>query len=149
APFARQANPVDIDVLGLEVFVARNWESVNLVLGLTALDKDAEYGDTQVDASFYALNFAKYRATVAFAYRFSNAFEFRIDSEYRAQEDNPLRVGDDSTFLSSAALVWQSDTLIGFGTSLIVDNVTDSEFQPFPGTPASGRQVSLNASYSW
>ena len=149
APFARQANPVDIDVLGLEVFLVRKWESVDLVLGFTTLDKDAEYGDAQVDASFYALNFAKYRATVAFAYRFANAFEFRVDSEYRTQEDNPLREGDDSTFLASAALVWQSDALTGFGASLIVDNVTDSEFQPFPGTPASGRQVSLNASYSW
>ena len=33
--------------------------------------------------------------------------------------------------------------------ALVVDNATDSEYQPFPGTPASGRQISLSASYAW
>ncbi len=33
--------------------------------------------------------------------------------------------------------------------ALVVDNATDSEYQPFPGTPASGRQINLSASYTW
>jgi len=149
APFARQANPVNIDVLGVEAFFVRNWESLDLTLGFTTLDKDADYGAAQVDASFYALNFAKHRATLAVTYRFAREFELRVDNEYRKQEDNPLRVGDDSTYLLSASLLWSSPGERGFGAALVVDNATDSEFQPFPGTPASGRQLSLSASYSW
>ena len=148
-PFTRQANAVDMEVVGLEAFFVRNWESVDLAVGYTLLDKDADYGDALVDASFYALNFAKHRATVAFVYRFANDFELRIDNEYRAQEDNPLRTGDDSTYLLSASLSWSSPGERGFAAALVVDNATDSEFQPFPGTPASGRQVSLSASYGW
>ena len=149
APFTRQANPVDMDVIGLEAFLVHNWESVDLAVGYTVLDKDADYGTAQVDASFYALNFAKHRATVAIAYRFASDFELRIDNEYRAQEDNPLRVGDDSTYLLSASLSWSSPGERGFAAALVIDNATDSEFQPFPGTPTSGRQVSLSASYGW
>jgi len=147
SPFSRQANAVDIDVIGFEAFFVRTWESVDLAIGYTALDKDADYGTAQVDASFYALNFAKHRATLAFVYRFAGAFEFRLDNEYRSQEANPLRVGDDSTYLASASLRWASNQR--FSAALVVDNATDSEYQPFPGTPASGRQLSLSASYSW
>ena len=149
APFARQANAVDLDVIGLEAFFVRSWEAIDLAIGYSVLDKDADYGSAQVDASFYALNFAKQRATLAFTYRFSAGFELRFDNEYRVQEDNPLRVGDDSTYLASAALKWSSTGEHKFGAALVVDNVTDSEYQPFPGTPASGRQVSLSASYAW
>ena len=149
APFARQANAVDLDVIGVEAFFVRSWDSIDLAVGYTVLDKDADYGSAQVDASFYALNFAKQRATLAFTYRFSRGFEVRIDNEYRVQEDNPLRVGDDSTYLASASLKWSSAGEHKFGAALVVDNATDSEYQPFPGTPASGRQVSLSASYAW
>ena len=102
-----------------------------------------------VNASFYALNFARHRATLAVRYRFAQSFEFRLDNEYRDQEENPLRVGDNSTYLASLSVHWESAQLNGFGASLIVDNLTDSEYQPFPGTPAAGRQLSLSASYAW
>ena len=72
-----------------------------------------------------------------------------MDNEYRLQEDNPLRVGDDNAYLGSAALVWDAGESGGFGMAFTVDNLTDSEYQPFPGTPASGRQYSLSASYGW
>ena len=149
AAFSRQANPVDIDVIGLEAFVIRRWESVDLAIGYTALNKDADYGSAQVDASFYALNFAKHRGTLAFTYRLPRGFELRVDNEYRVQEDNPLRAGDDSTYLASASLRWLSSGEQKFSAALVVDNVTDSKYQPFPGTPASGRQISLSASYAW
>ncbi len=149
APFSRQANSVDIDVSGAELFFVRTWDSVDLAIGYTALHKDADYGSAQVDASFYALNFAKHRATLALAYRFARGFELRLDNEYRDQEDNPLRVGDDSTYLAAASIVWTSTGNRPLGAALVVDNLTDSEYQPFPGTPASGRQVSLSFSYDW
>jgi hypothetical protein len=149
APFVRQANPVDIDVIGFEAFLTRQWSRVDLAVGYTYLDKDADYGTALVDASFYALNFARHRATLAMRYRFAESFELRLDNEYRRQEENPLRVGDDSTYLASLSLHWESARLDGLSASLIVDNLTDSEYQPFPGTPAAGRQLSLSASYAW
>jgi len=149
APFSRQANPVDIDVVGFEMITTWQWENMDLAAGYTWLDKDANYGDTQVDASFYALNFARHRATLAMRYRFADGFELRLDNEYRRQEENPLRVGDDSAYLASVSLVWSSEGNDGFSAALVADNLTDSEFQPFPGTPAAGRQFSVRVSYNW
>lgn len=149
APFSRQANAVDIDVIGFEALLTRQWAGVDLVAGYTYLDKDANYGTAPVDASFYALNFARHRATLALRYRFAGSFELGIDNEYRHQEENSLRVGDTSTYLGSLSLQWRSEGLNGLGVSFVVDNLTDSEYQPFPGTPAAGRQVSLSASYAW
>lgn len=149
APFSRQANPVDIDVSGLEAFFTRQWPGFDLAGGLTMLDKDANYGAAVVDASFYALNFARYRATLALNYRIADSIELRFDNEYRSQKRNPLRVGDDSAYLAALSIHWNSPGIAGLGVSLIVDNLTDSAYQPFPGTPAAGRQVSLSARYDW
>ena len=149
APFARQANPVDIDVIGFEAFITRQWDRIDVAAGYTLLDKDSDYGDAPVDASFYALNFARHRATLALRYRFMNKFELRLDTEYRSQEDNPLRTGDDTTFLSSVSLMWTGLAARGFSAMLVADNLTDSEFQTFPGTPAAGRQVSASVTYNW
>jgi len=149
APFARQANPVDLDVVGLEAFATRQWRNLDLAAGYTWLDKDADYGTASVDASFYALNFARHRATLGLRYRFAGNFELRLDNEYRRQEENPLRTGDDNTFLSSLSLQWNSGARDGLSAALVVDNVTDSEFQTFPGTPAYGRQYSVNATWNW
>jgi hypothetical protein len=149
APFARQANPVDLDVVGVEAILTRAWENVDLVVGYTWLDKDSDYGDAQVDASFYALNFARHRATLALRYRFAERFELRLDNEHRRQEDNPLRVGDDNTFLASASLQWNQAAAEGLALTIVADNLTDSEFQTFPGTPAYGRHYSVNASWRW
>lgn len=149
APFARQANAVDIDVTGLEALLTRQWPLVDLAVGYTYLDKDADYGTALVDASFYALNFARQRATLAVRYQLSTGLELRLDNEYRRQQENPLRDGDDSTYLAALSLTWKPAKLEGLDVSLIADNLTDSEYQPFPGTPAPGRQVSLSASYAW
>ncbi len=149
APFARQANAVDLDVLGIETYVSREWSGALLSAGYTYLDKDADYGSAVVDASYYALNFARHRATVALRYRFSERVELRIDNEYRRQEKNPLRSGSDSAYRASVSLIWQSRRVDGLDFTLIVDNVTDSDFQPFPGTPAAGRQLSASVAYGW
>jgi vitamin B12 transporter len=140
---------VDLDVIGVEVFVTHRWRTVDLAAGYAWLDKDADYGTASVDASFYALNFARHRATLALRYRFARRFELRLDTEYRRQEDNPLRTGDDNTFLSSLSLQWNSAAGEGLSAALVVDNLTDSEFQTFPGTPAYGRQYSINATWNW
>ncbi len=149
APFARQANAVDIDVLGFEALVTAQWRSLELAAGYTWLDKDADYGSALVDASYYALNFARHRVTLALRYRLGEQFELRLDNEYRAQEDNPIRTSDDDAYLGAVALAWRPRAASGFAAALTVDNLADSDFEPFPGTPAVGRQVSLSAGYRW
>jgi hypothetical protein len=149
APFARQANAVDIDVLGAEFFIRKRWDLVDLVAGYTWLDKDADYGDAVVDASFYALNFAKQRATLAAIFRFTDRLTLRVDNEYRKQQSNPLRASSDNAYLVSASLAWEPPAGRGFGIALTADNLTDDDYQQFPGTPAVGRQVSLSARYAW
>jgi vitamin B12 transporter len=149
APFSRQANPVDLDVSGLEVIVTRQWKSLDLVAGYTYLDKDSDYGGNDVDASFYALNFAQHRATLALRYQLTTQLELRLDNEYRVQEDNPLRTSDDKSYLASLALVWMPANIRALAFTLTADNLTDSDYQYFPGTPAVGRQLSMSAAYSW
>jgi vitamin B12 transporter len=149
APFSRQANPVDLDVLGMEVLATRQWYSLDLVAGYTYLDKDENYGMSMVDASFYALNYARHRATLAIRYRITHQLELRLDNEYRVQKDNPLRISDNNAYLASVALAWEPVNIRGLGLALTADNLTDSDYQFFPGTPAVGRQVSVSASYSW
>jgi len=149
APFSRQANPVDLNVVGLEVLFTRSWISLDLVAGYTRLDKNSDYGSATVDASFYALNYARHRATLALRYRMTDRLEFRLDNEYRVQEDNPLRTSTERTFHSSVAIAWEPDDGHGPGIALTADNLTNSDYQFFPGTPALGRQVSLSAGYNW
>ncbi len=149
APFARQANVVDIDVFGAQILYGKSWNAVDLVAGYAYLDKDADYRSATVDASFYALNFAKHRATLALRIRFSDRLELRLDNEYRQQEKNPLRASSDSAFTTSASLAWQPPDGHGFGFALSVDNLSDDDFEQFPGTPAVGRQLSFSARYDW
>lgn len=146
---ARQANPVDMDVTGFELLFQRQWDRVNINFGYTLLDKDADYGSAAVDASFYALNFAKSRATVAMTYQLGEQFALRLDNEYREQQSNSLRTSDDTALQSSASLAWSPAQLSGFSAELRADNLTDNDYQQYPGTPAAGRQISLNARYSW
>ena len=129
--------------------LAGRWESLEVAAGYTYLDKDADYGAALVDASFYALNFARHRATLAIRYRLAEPLELRIDNEYREQADNPLRTSSSNTYLASLGIAWEPPQGSGLGVALTIDNLTDSDFQPFPGTPAMGRQFSLSASYSW
>ncbi len=149
SPFARQANPVDLDVFGIEGFYSRRWSSIDFSVSYTYLDKSADYGSATVDASFYALNFARHRATLALLYRPTDRIDLRIDTEYREQEANPLRSSSDQAFLVAASLAWQADADYGLSLVMTADNLTDDDYQQFPGTPAIGRQISLSARLEW
>jgi hypothetical protein len=149
APFSRQANPVDLDVTGIDLMASRYWAAVDLIAGYTYLDKDSDYGSSLVDASYYALNFASHRATLAIRYRVTDRLELRFDNEYRVQEDNALRTSDDNAFSASIAIAWVPGGGRGLGLALVADNVTDNDYEFFPGTPALGRQINLSVSYDW
>jgi hypothetical protein len=149
APFLRQANPVDLDVTGADGFISWRSPVLEVVGGVSWLDKNADYGTAQVDASFYALNYARLRFTLAFVYRPVQQLEFRWDNEYRRQQENPLRKSGDKAFNTSLSLHWQPVFARHTRVSLVADNLTDSDFEEFPGTPAMGRQVSLGLGWDW
>lgn len=149
APFLRQANPVDIDVLGAEVFLAWQSRRLEVTVGFTWLDKEADYGSAEVDASFYALNFARRRATLAVIAHPAPTLDIRWDNEFRRQQENPLRNSKDTAWLTSLSLNWRPDAVQGLRLSLVADNLGDDDFEEFPGTPAARRQYSLGMGYEW
>jgi hypothetical protein len=149
APYARQANAVDLEVRGAELMFARHGDRLDLLAAYNWLDKEADYGTAQVDASFYALNHARHRFTLALILRPLPWLDIRLDSEYRRQLENILRTSRDDAFAASFSISAQLPLWARSRISLIVDNATDSDFQEFPGTPAVGRQISLGLSLGW
>ena len=150
SPSARTANPVAIETVGAEALFVRQWESVDLVLGYTWLEKDADYLGAAVDASFYALNFALHRFTAAAIWRVGREFELRSDNEWRLQEPNALRtIGGEDAVLSSLSLHYRPQQWEGLRLILAVDNLWDSAFQELPAVPAAPRQWSGSVSWAW
>jgi outer membrane receptor protein involved in Fe transport len=147
---ARTANPVDVGTGGFEVVASTRTPRYSLVLGYTYLDKSADYGSATIDASFYALNFAKHRFTAALVARLGAGFELRMDNEYRIQEKNFLRTaGGDDALLSGLGLYCLPPSLRGLELSVRVDNLWDSDFQEVPAVPAGHRQYVVGAAYHW
>ncbi len=147
---ARAANAVDIEVGGLEWVVRRSWKQVDLVGGYSALTKDADYRGAAVDASFYALNYARHRLTAAIVVRLGGGFELRIDNAARIQAENMLRViGGRRSLATAAGVVYRPKAWRGMEFSAQAENVWDSDFQDVPAVPAAPRQFSAGATYSW
>jgi len=149
APNARRANAVDLEVNGLELMAGWQSQTLEVIGAFTLLDKDEDYGSALVDASYYALNYARQRYTIALIYQPIESLELRLDNEYRRQQENSQRTSSNNAYLGSFSLSWQTPFAHSLWLSLIADNLTDSDFQEFPGTPAVGRQFSLNAALDW
>lgn len=149
APYLRQANPVDLDVSGFETVVNWTIDRLDLTAGYAWLHKDADYGRTEVDASYYALNFARHRFTLALVYTPTAQLEFRMDNEYRRQQENDLRTSGDNAYNGALSVSWLPGWEPRTRFSLIADNISDSDFQEFPGTPPMGRQVSVGIGLEW
>ena len=147
---ARTANAVDTGTGGFELVARRTTRRFDLVLGYTYLDKTSDYGSAAVDASFYALNFAKHRLTAAMVLRVGAGFELRLDNEFRVQEPNLLRViGGNHAVLSSVGVYYLPPKLRSLEFSLLVENLWDSDFQEVPAVPAARRQFSAGVTYRW
>jgi len=147
---ARTANAVDLDVGGLEVVARRSWPRADVVIGYTALTKSADYRGAPVDASFYALNYARHRLTAALTVRLGQGFELRLDNVARIQADNALRlVGGDEAIASAAGLSYRPPGHARIEFSLQVDNLWNSAYQDVPAVPAAPRQISAGVSYGW
>lgn len=147
---ARAANAVDIETFGFESVARRSWRRLDVVFGYTLLTKEADYRGALVDASFYALNYARHRFTAAFVARFGNSVEVRIDNVARVQVDNLLRqIGGDETLMSSLGIVFRPPSVRGCELSLQADNLWNSNYQEVPAVPAAGRQISAGVTYTW
>lgn len=146
---ARSARNVDIDTMGLEVIASKRIGQLELLGSATVLDKDEDYGDAAVDASFYALNYAKVRLTAAAVWRATEQVQLRIDNEYRDQAANVLREGADSAFFTHVGLYYTVPEVEGLELNASVENLWEDDFQEIPGTPGRGRQLSLGARYRW
>ncbi len=146
---ARTANAVDMDTAGFEAVVTYRWTHGRAVLGYTWLDKDEDYGSAPVDASFYALNFARHRVTAALVWQPVKQLEVRLDNEYRQQEPNFLRGSSRRAILSAASVRWFVPQVRGLEVSVQVDNLWNCAFQEVPAVPAAPRQYSAGLAYRW
>lgn len=146
---ARTANAVDIDTLGFEAVVTYRWQHGRAVVGYTWLQKNEDYGSALVDASFYALNFARHRVTAALAWQPVQQFEVRFDNEYRAQEPNALRRSSADAVISSLSAHWFVPQVRGLEVSAQVENLWNCAFEEVPAVPASPRLYSAGIAYRW
>lgn len=147
---AREANAVDIRTTGFEVVARREFARATLTLGYTALTKDADYDQANVQASFYALNYAKHRLTAAIVWRLAKGWELRMDNDARIQQANSLRTAGGHRALHSAlALIWRPESGHGLEFSVQADNLWNSDYQEVPAVPAAGRQVVFGVSHRW
>jgi len=146
----RQASAMDLNVLGFETYATwRPSKMFSVTAGYTHLEEDEDYDDATVDASFYAMNFPRHRVSGSVIWKPFECLEFRIDADIRKQERNALRQnGNDAVFVN-ASIGWTPGWVDGMTVSVIADNLTDDDFQEFPGVPANGRQAALRISYIW
>lgn len=147
---ARTANGVDIATSGLEFVARRTGTAGAVTLGYTYLTKDSDYGSALVDASFYALNYARHRFTVAVTARMGAEWELRWDNEVRWQAGNLLRTsGGDEALLSAMTLAWRPAAWRGIEIYAQVENLWASDYQEVPAVPAGRRQVAAGLNYAW
>lgn len=147
---ARTANPVDLETAGFEAVAHRTWGACDLVLGYTFLTKQADYRGALVDASFYALNYARQRLTAAITVRLGRGFELRMDNTARIQAGNFLRVvGGDRAVISSLGIAYRPPAWRGVAVTLQADNLWNSNFQEVPAVPAARRTVTGALRYAW
>ena len=146
---ARFANPVDIDATGVEFFATKYFDTTELIASYTYLNKSENYGDADIDASFYALNFPDHRVTLGAIWTPNDLIEMRIDNEWRKQHENALRNGKDTTLFTQVSLKITPTVINNLFITLAADNVWDESFEEIPGTPGRGEQYTLSATYSW
>jgi vitamin B12 transporter len=146
---ARSANPVDIKTLGLELLATTRLANAEIITSYTFLDKSEDYGDVDIDASFYALNYPGHRITVGAIWNPTDIIEVRIDNEWRKQEKNILRNGDDDALFTHLTLKISPSHFQGLDIILAADNLWDESFEDIPGTPGRGEQFTITVTYNW
>ena len=147
--FARSAKGIDIETFGIELIASKRWDAIEAIVSYTFLDKDEDYGDDSIDASFYALNYAKHRITLGAIWTPCESVEVRIDNEWRSQEDNDLRGTDNEALFTHIGVSVYPPEIDGLELFVAVDNAWDDDYEEVPGTPGRSDQVSYGATYRW
>jgi vitamin B12 transporter len=145
---ARSAVAVDIDTFGTELFVRREWQRFDLLVGYTYLNKSDDY-DLPNGGSFYALNYAEHRFTAGAIARLGAGFELRMDNEYRHQAENSLRRFGRDNIDSALGLFYRVPGVRGLTLSAQADNLWDTAYEEVPLVPASRHAWSVGATYVW
>lgn len=150
-PFAsRTAESVDIGVYGLELSGGYQFGRSRIDAGYIYLDKNSDYNNPLVDASFYALNYAKHLwifktdTTVCENFRWVNYLEVRN------QVPNTLRSSSGDTFaLANSQAHFALPELKGAEVVATIDNPWLENFQEVPGVPGKGRLGMVEFRYGW
>jgi hypothetical protein len=140
---------VDLETFGIEVIGSKQFDAIEAIASYTYLDKSQDYGNAAIDASFYALNFAKHRLTLGAIWRPIEILELRIDNEWRSQAANTLRTSDDAALFTHIGISIFPPQCEGLELFAAIDNAWDDDFQDVPGTPGRGSQISLGGIYRW
>ncbi|MDQ8207652.1 TonB-dependent receptor [Coraliomargarita sp. SDUM461003] len=148
-PFARSANPVDIETFGVELIGTKRWGDFEGIASYTHLHKDEDYNNDAIVGSFYALNYAKHRVTLGAIWRPNEIIEIRIDNEWRENEANALRNGSDSALFTHFGLSIYPPSIKDLELFFAIDNAWDDGFEDVPGTPGRGDQYSAGATFRW
>jgi len=146
---ARSAKGIDIETFGVELIASKHWNTIEAIASYTHLNKDEDYGNDSIDASFYALNYAKHRFTLGAIWTPSEIIQFRIDNEWRQNQENSLRLGSDSALFTHIGLSIYPPQLKNMELFFAVDNAWDDDFEDVPGTPGRGDQYSAGVTFSW
>ena len=145
----RLAENVDIKASGIELVATKRRKNVETIVSYTYLNKDEDYGDTEADESFYALNYAKHRFTLGAIWTPNEIFQFRIDNEWRENEDNGLRNGSDSALFTHIGFSVYPPQVENMELFFAIDNAWNDDFEDVPGTPGRGDQYSAGVTFSW
>ena len=119
----------------------------SLSLGYAWLEKDEDYGSTEVDASFYALNYPEHRVTFTLQWDLTTWLALQTDTEWRLQRENLLRESNDTALLTDLALRFQTQAIPGAELWIGVWNLWDDDFQEVPGVPREGQTFFANLAY--
>lgn len=146
---ARSANSVDIETLGLELLATRRLANAEVITSYTFLDKSEDYGASDIDASFYALNYPGHRLTLGVIWNPNDTIEIRVDNEWRKQQENILRNSEDDALFTHLTLKVSPAYFQGLDIIFAADYLWDKSFEEIPGTPGRGEQYTITVTYNW
>lgn len=147
--YARSANPVDIETSGVELLAVKRFENAEIITSYTFLSKSEDYGVTDADASFYALNYPNHRLTLGVIWHPTETVELSVDNEWRQQEENILRNSDDSALFTHLTIKYLPSQVKGLEVIFAADNLWNESFEEIPGTPGRGEQFTATLTYNW
>ena len=146
---ARSAEHVDIETFGFELISTKRWDQLEGTAGYTYIEKSEDYGNLEVEGSFYALNFPRHRATFGILYSPNKQYEIRLDNEWRDHRPNRLRTSHDHGFFSHLGISYFPNQIKDQEVFFSFEKPWGEGFEEIPGTPSRGDQFSFGIRSKW